>query len=642
MFMRRIKCGAFHIPCQRGHQMSRVSLVLVAVAMLTAGFATIASPTEAAYNPGWGTATLLEFENIGIAEYEFVAADAEGNAIAVWHQDNGSITSVWSARYADGEGWGARERVDDGAQNAGLPCVAFDGGGNAIAVWAQWESAYHASAWSNRYVPGEGWGAPELIEAGSETVSAPVVSCAADGDATAVWVQSDGVRYNVWSNRYVAGDGWQTAVMIESTDAGDAVDPVKVCMDDDGNAVAVWPQYSSSEYDLWSNIYEAGVGWGAAELIESSAGNVWSPALGMDGSGDAIAVWHQNYDVWWNRYVSGSGWGAAGLLETDEAGPAGSARVAMTEAGVAMAVWSQDDGTRENIVSKRYVSGVGWGNAQLVETDDSGDAGIPDVAMDDNGNAIAVWTQYDGVRFNVKSSRYAADLGWGSDELIEAENVGNEMDPMRPRVAMAGNGAAFAVWHQNDGYLENVWSNRFEPYDYTPPSLTISSPSEGTTVETQTVAVSGTTEPTASVEVGGILVGVDRYGWFSCTITLLEGANNIVVVATDEAGNWVVATRIVTYVSPLSALGDDIDVLQGDLDNLSSDLSEMSDELAELRDELDSANDDVAGLGTQNLALMAALVAFIALAIVLLLAYLGLRKKIANMEGHDKAGGGGT
>src|SRR4030043_246345 len=113
--------------------MVRMSLAFATVFIVMAGLLSIASPTEAEYNPGWGTATLLEFENQGIAEYECIVADAEGNAIAVWHQDDGLNTSVWAARYAIGDGWGPRERLDDGTQNSGIPSIAIDGEGNAIA-----------------------------------------------------------------------------------------------------------------------------------------------------------------------------------------------------------------------------------------------------------------------------------------------------------------------------------------------------------------------------------------------------------------------------------------------------------------------------------------------------------------------------
>ncbi len=63
----------------------------------------------------------------------------------------------------------------------------------------------------------------------------------------------------------------------------------------------------------------------------------------------------------------------------------------MTSTGKAMAVWAQNDGTRDNIWANAY-SGTGWGTAQKIETG-SGDAADPQVIMAESGSAIALWHQ---------------------------------------------------------------------------------------------------------------------------------------------------------------------------------------------------------------------------------------------------------
>jgi len=134
----------------------------------------------------------------------------------------------------------------------------------------------------------------------------------------------------------------------------------------------------------------------------------------VDGSGNAIAVWHQ-YDVmqgniWANRYVSGTGWGTAALIETDNTGSAYPPQIAVDGSGNAIAVWDQEDGTRYNTWANRYVSGTGWGTAALIETDNTTDNTrdviFPQIAMDGSGNAITVWDQYDGTRYNIWANRF--------------------------------------------------------------------------------------------------------------------------------------------------------------------------------------------------------------------------------------------
>jgi len=47
-----------------------------------------------------------------------------------------------------------------------------------------------------------------------------------------------------------------------------------------------------------------------------------------------------------------------------------------------------------------------WQTATVVGTNDDGDAGSPQVAIGSNGNAMAVWSQSDGTRWNVWANRF--------------------------------------------------------------------------------------------------------------------------------------------------------------------------------------------------------------------------------------------
>ncbi len=61
-----------------------------------------------------------------------------------------------------------------------------------------------------------------------------------------------------------------------------------------------------------------------------------------------------------------------------------------------------------------------WGTDELIETNNAGSAYTPKTAMDAAGNAMAVWVQHDGTRYNVWANRYDVALGkWDEAELIE-------------------------------------------------------------------------------------------------------------------------------------------------------------------------------------------------------------------------------
>ena len=410
---------------------------------------------------GWGSAVLIETDNAGDAYSPQVTVDAAGNALAVWYQSDGTRSNIWANRYTVGSGWGNAVLIEtDNAGDAYSPQVTVDAAGNALAVWYQSDGT-RSNIWANRYTVGSGWGNAALIETDNAgDAFFPQVAVDAAGNALVVWYQSDGIRYNIWANRYTAGSGWGTAALIE-TDTGEALFP-QVAVDAAGNALAVWYQSDGTRYNIWANRYTAGSGWGSATLIETdNAGNAVNPHVAFDAAGNALAVWDQldgtRYNIWANRYTVDSGWGSAALIETDNTGSAAGSQVAVDAAGNALAVWHQSDGTRDSIRANRYTAGSGWGNAALIETN-AGGAVEPQVAFDAAGNALAVWYQSDGTRNYIWANRYTLGSGWGSAARIET----NAGDVYSPQVAVDAAGNALAVWNQSDGIHFNIWANRFE------------------------------------------------------------------------------------------------------------------------------------------------------------------------------------
>ena len=352
---------------------------------------------------GWGTAELVETDTSRALSPE-IGVDDAGNAIAVWKQRNGGkgFFSIYGNRYTAGSGWGTAvllETDDTGAVAAQR--LAVDAAGNAIAVWEQQTSTTkNFNIYSNRYTAGSGWGGAEPVgSADSGNANDPQIATDAAGDAIAVWSESDGATVNIMSNRYIAGSGWGATAVPIDTDPGQAVTP-QISVDATGNAIAVWQQRDGANFNIMSNYYTAGSGWGmTAELIETEDGIARTPQISFDESGNALAIWEQdvgaNKNIWSNRYTAGSGWGTAELIENDNTGDASEPQIAADAAGNATVVWSQSGGARVNIMSNHYTAGSGWGTAELIENDDTGDAATPQIAADAAGNATAVWSQFE-------------------------------------------------------------------------------------------------------------------------------------------------------------------------------------------------------------------------------------------------------
>ena len=411
----------------------------------------------------WGTPQRIETDNPFGAFNPQLAFDPNGNAVAVWHQADGIPRDIWANRYTPSNGWGTAERIEDNdLGGAGKHQVAIDANGNALAVWSQWDGT-RTNIWSNRYTPSGGWSTPERVENNDagETQD-PQVAIDASANALAVWQESDGKRINIWANRYTPSGGWGTARLIETNDAGDALKP-QVAIDPSGKALAVWSQSDGTRTNIWANRYTPIVRWVTAELIETDdTGDALNPQVAIDPRGNALAVWSQSngtrINIWSNRYAPSSGWATAELIEANDAGDAGNPQVVIDPSGNALAVWEQFDGMRQSIWANRYTPSDRWGTAGPIEDDDAGNASEPQVAIDPRGNALAVWRQTDGPRQNVWANRYTPSRGWATAGPIE-DDVGAALTP---QVAIDPSGNAIAVWGQSDGTRDNIWANRFE------------------------------------------------------------------------------------------------------------------------------------------------------------------------------------
>lgn len=106
----------------------------------------------------------------------------------------------------------------------------------------------------------------------------------------------------------------------------------------------------------------------------------------------------------------------------------------------------------------------------------------------------------------------------------------------------------------NDGNAATQKSVTFK-VDTVPPSLSVTSPTEGMVTNVSEVTVSGTTNDATSSPVTVTIklnngsaqtVTVNADGTFSKALTLAAGVNTITVVATDSAGKTTTVTRSVT------------------------------------------------------------------------------------------------
>ncbi len=82
-----------------------------------------------------------------------------------------------------------------------------------------------------------------------------------------------------------------------------------------------------------------------------------------------------------------------------------------------------------------------------------------------------------------------------------------------------------------------------------PPSLKLTEPAADQVVDTQTIVVSGTTDPEATILVNSQPIALDKGGSFFVRLPLVPGENKIIVVATSKSKKTTTIERKVTLTS---------------------------------------------------------------------------------------------
>lgn len=294
---------------------------------------------------------------------------------------------ILAARYtAANSSWGAPTQLATDAVN---PKIVIDASGNAIVVWQSWNGGGHDIG-ARRYVANTGtWEPAQLIESGMGPADVPQIAIDAGGNAAVVWSQSS-AQLDIWANHYVVGIGWGTATLIEAG-IGNAENP-HIAFGAAGNAMAAWEQHDGTATSIFSNRYSAG-SWGQPVLVEGSTHSAHQSSVAMNANGNAIVAWREVdpsglIAVWARRYVAGVGEAAARIDDMSNYTSGGITRIAMDANGNAVAVWAQS----ASIWANRYLVGTGWSGATTIDSSPTGGpSSNPQVAIDDNGNALAVW-----------------------------------------------------------------------------------------------------------------------------------------------------------------------------------------------------------------------------------------------------------
>jgi hypothetical protein len=252
-----------------------------------------------------------------------------------------------------------------------------------------------------------------------------------------------------------------------------AADLLAADMNGAGAAVAVWrfsgaagSGYRAAHYDLQSDQ------WGApVELLAPTPSGGDAPRVAVGSGGDAVAAWAMLVggliDYWACTFDAASGtWSTPASITTGATlGYGGPPRVAVNAAGQALVVWSEYDGSVYDVWASAFDPAVGWGAPARLEAG-GGDASNGRVALDDAGRGVAIWIQGpDSLSYRLWASSFDFQSGaWSAAQQIDPTS-GPGLLSLAPSLAMSPSGLAVAAWTVEAvdlGQRQNVWTLRYD------------------------------------------------------------------------------------------------------------------------------------------------------------------------------------
>jgi hypothetical protein len=436
-----------------------------------------ATPAMAA--PAWVAPVDLTAAGVSVRTAPQVAVDSGGDAVAVWKGYDGGDEVIEAASRPAGGSWQAPVELSGSGYDASEPQVAVDSGGDAVAVWKRREGADYTVEAASRPAGGN-WQAPVDISAIGQNASGPQVAVDPGGDAVAVWELYDGTNHIVQAATSPAGGSWQAPVDL-STIGQNASEP-QVAVDPGGDAVAVWKGSDSTNFIVGAASRPAGGSWQAPVELSAAGHDAIEPQVAVDPGGDAVAVWElydgTNHIVQAATSPAGSSWQAQVDLSTT-GGSAFEPQVAVDQGGDALAVWERYDGTNHIVQAATSPAGGSW--QAPVDLSATGQNALePQVAVDPGGDAVAVWEN--DTDFNAEAASRPSGGSWQAPIAIPGGH-----DAHAPRVAVDPAGDALAVW---EGY-EGGYIVQAAAYDATGPQLrSLSIPAAGTVGKSLAFSVS--------------------------------------------------------------------------------------------------------------------------------------------------------
>jgi hypothetical protein len=199
--------------------------------------------------------------NSGVSNSPEVAMAPGGRAIAMWSNQDGTSRTIRFATREPDQGFGGAQQMPDSGDTPSGQQVAFDGHGNALAVWTSFDSGIEKVRWASAPA-GQSFAAPGTLPGPDQGANSPLFAFDPQGNAVAVWqgkvpFNSPDIDVPVLAAGYDAAGPLMRALSLPSQ----------------GDTAHALP-FSVSPVDVWSPLGSTIFGFGDGQSITAQGASV--------------------------------------------------------------------------------------------------------------------------------------------------------------------------------------------------------------------------------------------------------------------------------------------------------------------------------------------------------------------------------
>jgi hypothetical protein len=386
-----------------------------------------------------------------------IAVTPDGEALVAW--EGGRPAGIQVTGRRPGQGWRRPSML--AASHESAPQIAATGG-KAVVVWSDTIRARGVEAsvvFAATRRPGGRWSRPAKISAERRWRSEPEgedpqVAITRSGEAVAMWTARDEGHSTTPFIRSASQPplgGWTSPVGLRGSIEGQ--EP-QVGVTPEGEAVAIWHAFYNEESGIEVASRPAAGKWSGVRRL-ANPGAFPEPRLAITPEGEAVAVWELEGPGGGLQVATrdpGLEWGDSRTFAPRQAETFFDPQIVTEPDGPAAVVWVRSRSAGgEDVAVALHRRGGGWTEPASL-FGEGAEGRRPVIAATANGEWIAVWSSVGPAGESIiQASSRGRGQPWGAPVTLSSSPPSRLSGASEPKIAIAPNGEAFAVWRRFDG-----------------------------------------------------------------------------------------------------------------------------------------------------------------------------------------------